>query len=262
MVKKSSEFVPCKSYQVRNANNRCVGTKPKNSPTKESKTNTLKSPKPKVTKQKVTKSPVTKVTKSPKKVTKSSEPKTTKAKTSKNEISPDIINEFVRELQKKNPDILKYEKHFKKLVIPFCQLDAKIIEKCISNLPGIKRGGDKSEKKFVSTLIHYLVEDYDREEESERDDFIIRPNTDDGENSYEIRVPKYIHVFYCIMYYEYELAEEIVPLCIKNEDYQLITNLFKCKHPIIQNYMFDMFRENPKYLSVFPELPSTTEFEY
>ena len=236
--------------KVRNSNNKCVGRKPKNSPTKESKTNvtkpnTLKSPKvtkPKVTKPKVTKSPKTKVT--------------------KNENSPDIINEFVLELQKKNPNILKYEKHFKKLVIPFCQLDAETIRQCISNLPSIKKGGDKSEKKFVSTLIHYLVEDYDREEEYERDEeFIIRPNTDDGENSYKIRVPKYIHVFYCIMHYEYELAEEIVPLCIKNKDYQLITNLFKCKHPIIQNYMFDMFRKNPKYLSVFPELPGDTEFE-
>jgi len=55
MVKKSSEFVPCKSYQVRNPNNRCVGTKPKNSPTKESKTKPLKSPTAKVTKVSETK---------------------------------------------------------------------------------------------------------------------------------------------------------------------------------------------------------------
>jgi len=171
------------------------------------------------------------------------------------------MNEFIEELNKPKPMLLKYVKDFDTFVIDFCKMkDIKKLEKAIEKLK--MQQNSKSAKKFLARLITYLVREYDTEPDYDNEeDVFIRPSTDDGQTSFDIRIRKYMHIFYCITWDDNDCLKEIISECIKAKNYQMITNLFICGHPSLMKQMFYVFKTNPEFFIVSQQIPIHDDFE-
>jgi hypothetical protein len=172
--------------------------------------------------------------------------------------SINTFNTFIQELSDSEFCISKYESEFDELIseiFSYFEETEKIPDLIYDLHNSCETNKDSlSLEKFYIKMIHHIVENYE--------DFNTPITSEFYEHTSYLRVsiPEYIEIFFTLNEVNPKLLKEIVSRCVETKNYQLITNLFQCNQNFIMKEMFIIFKENPEYISLFQQLPLTTDF--